>query len=65
MNIDILALCDFALRNFASKTKSFVQHNKIKLRKSYPSGEFPFSPTLDLDSQKKGEMPYPRCGFGA
>jgi len=37
-----------------------VQHNKIKLRKSYPSGEFPFSPTLDLDnSQKKGKCHIP------
>ena len=25
----------------------------------------PFSPTVDLDSQKKELLPYPRCGFGA
>ena len=25
----------------------------------------PFSPTVDLDSQKKEIIPYPRCGFGA
>ena len=25
----------------------------------------PFSPTVDLDSQKKEKIPYPRCGFGA
>ena len=25
----------------------------------------PFSPTVDLDSQKKELIPYPRCGFGA
>ena len=24
----------------------------------------PFSPTVDLDSQKKEIIPYPRCGFG-
>ena len=24
----------------------------------------PFSPTVDLDSQKKETIPYPRCGFG-
>ena len=29
------------------------------------SGESPFSPTVDLDSQKKEIVPYPRCGFGA
>jgi len=23
-----------------------------------------FSPTVDLDSQKKETIPYPRCGFG-
>ena len=25
----------------------------------------PFSPIVDLDSQKKEKIPYPRCGFGA
>ena len=25
----------------------------------------PFSPTVDLDSQKKEILVYPRCGFGA
>ena len=25
----------------------------------------PFSPTVDLDNQKKEILPYPRCGFGA
>jgi len=24
-----------------------------------------FSPIVDLDSQKKEILPYPRCGFGA
>ena len=28
-------------------------------------GNPPFSPTVDLDSQKKEKIPYPRCGFGA
>ena len=33
--------------------------------KPYLSGKFPFSPIVDLDSQKKEILPYPRCGFGA